>query len=99
MHRAGEFAFQELARARQQLCHILTSLLRMAIADCVEHPAMQRQADVVGPVGYPETGPEPDADQAAHLQQQIVMAAGQDGPVKTQIRLDSGCTFAEEPPG
>jgi hypothetical protein len=32
--RAGEFAFQELAPARLQLCHVLTSLLRMAIADC-----------------------------------------------------------------
>jgi hypothetical protein len=51
---------------------------------------MQRQAGVVGSGGYPETGPEPDADQATHLQQQIVVAAGQDGPTKTQIRLDSG---------
>ena len=78
MYRAGEFAFQELARARQQLCHILTSLLRMAIADCVEHPSMQWQAGIVGPGEYPETGQEPDADQGAHLQLQIVMAAGQE---------------------
>jgi len=78
MHRAGEFAFQELARTRQQLCHILTSLLRMAIAYCVEHPFMQWQSGIVGPGGNPESGQEPDTDQAAHLQQQIIVAAGQD---------------------
>ncbi len=63
MHRTGEFAFQEFACARQQLCHILTSLLRMAIADWVEHPFMPwGKAASYGPVGYPDNGQEPDAD-------------------------------------
>jgi len=39
------------------------------------------------------------ANQAAYLQLQIVMAAGQDGPVKPRIRLDSGCAFVLEPLG
>jgi hypothetical protein len=93
VHRAGKFAFQELARARLQLCHILTSVLRMGIEDCAGHPFIQWQTGIVGPGGNAETAQESEADLADRLQQQIVRAAGKDGPVKTQIRLDSGCAI------